>query len=175
MAPLVAGLSRDPWGDEALHGRRRWKPVWTALGILGVVLICAFDLYAVVYGGGPPDNWRNPPLYAGAQNVQVQDFGEQGRPQLNSGTPLFLIKIITFTVADRPEQVRAYYADVYTGRGWHDLDVTPVTTDPNRLSLMWRWRSGALRPSSDYLVDVTAAPAASGGSDVKIEVSTIPG
>lgn len=143
------------------------------LAVLGLVLLCGGGVFLLIHSHDPPVAWRNPPLYAGAQQVNVQDFGEQGRPQLNSGTPLFLIKIITFTVADRPEQVRAYYDSVYSGGGWRDLNVTLGTTDPDRLSLMWS--NGGLGSSSDYLVDVTAAPAASGGSDVRIEVSMIPG
>ena len=173
MAPLVAGLSRDPWGDEALHGRSRWTPVLSALGRLWVVLVCAFDLYGVLYSFEPPDEWRNPPLYAGAQQVNVQDFGEQGQPQLNSGTPLFLIKTITFTVADRPEQVRAYYDSVYTGRGWHDWEATPATSDSDQIHRMWR--TGILRSSTNHLIYIMTTPSASGGSDVSIEVSMIPG
>src|SRR5690349_24007882 len=156
MAPLVAGLSRDPWGDEALHGRSRWKPVLTGLGILGVVLFCAFDLYAVIYGFGPPDNWRNPPLYPGGHDVKVQDFGPQGRPQLDSGTPLFVIKIITFTSTDQPEQALAYYRDVFNEARWHNARARVDVTDPQQFRLLWH--GGGLRAPTDYLIFVTITP-----------------
>ena len=143
------------------------------LAVLGLVVLCAGGVFLLIHRYDPPSTWRNPPLYAGAQNVQVQDFGERGRPQLDSGTPLFLIKTITFTVADPPDKVLTYYRGIYNGSGWRDGIMGRTMSDQSRLSLVWSNR--LQRSSSDYLLDVAATPSVPGGSDVRIEVSMIPG
>ena len=90
---------------------------------------------------------------------------------MDSGTPLFLIKTITFTVADPPDKVLTYYRGIYNGSGWRDGIMGRTMSDRSRLSLV---SSDTLqRSSSDYLLDVAATPSVPGGSDVQIEVSVL--
>jgi hypothetical protein len=143
------------------------------LGVLGLVVLCVGGVFLLIHSYDPPADWRNPPLYVGAQNVNVQDFGEKGKPQLSSGTPRFLFKIITFTVADPPDKVLTYYRNVFNGSHWRDGNVGSRVTDPGQISRVWS--NGLQRSPADYLVDVINLPSISGGSDVRIEVSMIPG
>ncbi len=81
---------------------------------VGLLLVCAAGAYVLWLMRGPPDSWRNPPLYPGAQQVAVDDFGTPGRFH-PGGNGVVAVKIIRLTSADAPEQVRAFYERAYDG------------------------------------------------------------
>jgi hypothetical protein len=148
-----------------------------SLSILGLVLLCiggvAVGYVYLIHRYDPPSIWRNPPLYPGTQNVSVQDFGEWGKPDPNSGAisdRVYVIKIIKFTVVDQPQDVKNFYGERFAG--WTLDTWGRKVQSPDRLN--FSWTSGGRSPSV-YFVDVITSPSNAGGTDVEVGVSMLPG
>jgi len=145
------------------------------LTLLGVVSLCGLLLWALVHRYDPPNSWRNPPLYPAAQHVSVQDFGERGKrdPERDN---IYVMKLVGFSVADKAEDVQAFYIDARTRKGPWELATglwrarTLLTAD--RLTLTW---TDSARSPSVYYIDVITTPSASGGTEVEVEISMFPG
>ena len=139
--------------------------------LLGSTALCGLVGYAALRLNDPPGNWRNPPLYPGAQQVNTQDFGEWGQRQPDSNN-MYTMKVITFTTPDKPEQVKAFYEHAYSNNGWQPSTWGTKVGAVDRLNYSYT-NNG--RPPSDYFVDVSPKAAPAGGTAVEIGVSMFPG
>lgn len=141
----------------------------TAL-ILIVFVLVGGDLIWTFYGHpGEVSGWRNPPIYEGAQQIKVQEFGKFGK-YLRAG--LFIVKIITFTVPDEEKRVTSFYFDTFRGWSWHQSE---EKFDPKSDSISYSSFNPGPRPSSIYYLDVDANPLSSGSTQVQIAVMLSPG
>ena len=147
-----------------------YKPGFVLLGIV-LFFILMFLAARNGFGIGPPHTWREPPLYLGAEGVQVQDYGDVGISQTNSYDVL-ITKLITFTVTDAQDKVNAFYAKHLPNSGWRSDDPgTPV--DPTK-RFTYTWTSSGRSPS-EYMIDVVTTPLNSGGIMVVLRSKTMPG
>lgn len=145
---------------------------WPAFFVIATILMCGIGLFAVVRGFGTPPEWRSPPSYPDAQQVKVQDFGAWGAHKAEYGDNIYVIKIITFTVADSPEKVKAFYRERYQGGGWKEDNWGRIVAAPDHINFTWAESRG--NAPSVYFVDVITA-AGSAGTNVEIGVSMFPG
>lgn len=138
----------------------------TTLSLLGSILLCGGLLWASYKPANPPDNWLNPSLYPGAQNVKVQDFG--GKYQDVPERPNFkLVKVITFITANKIKDVDAFYDTRYP-QVWTSGACERPTQAPGTLHC--EWANGG-RPSTGYDIDIVTKVSASGGTDIEIKIS----
>ena len=143
--------------------------------LLGAVGICGGAFYLLAHRYDPPSNWSNPPIYSGAQGVRVLDYGENGEYQSDG---YFLSKVITFTVADQPQKVRAFYRQAFGNIHWRPDTGggRPVpTTGPTSELLSAYASNGSMKAVSIYYVDVISDPSGSGGTNVEIRIGFSPG
>ncbi|MGI8589195.1 MAG: hypothetical protein ACR2M0_16155 [Chloroflexia bacterium] len=150
----------------------RWRPSFVHLVVLGTLALCGVGAFAFVHRGDPPAIWRNPPLYPGAQQVAVQDFGEVGRYQPDD-TYIYAIKIVTFTTTDKPKQVLDFYGNAYSAWDLHADNWGNIL--PAKDALHFSWSSSAVSPPSVYFVNVSAEASPEGTTHVEIGVSMFPG
>jgi hypothetical protein len=133
--------------------------------LVGVVVLLCIALVVL-----PDREWRNPPLYPGAQEVRSQDFGEWGQRQPDDFN-MYIIKVLTYTVTAPPAQVESFYADRLSTMGFEPTTWGRLTGRPARLKFS---RSNG-RPPSVYFLDVAAVPIDGNRTEVEIGVSMFPG
>jgi hypothetical protein len=100
-------------------------------GLIGVCLIGGLLGMAVF---NKPTLWQNPPLYPGAQQVRVQDYGTARR--MPSG--YFVVKQITFTTPDSRDQVFGFYRQQLAPNGSLGGPSSLWTNLPDRLVGSWQ-------------------------------------
>ena len=104
----------------------------------------------------------------------MQDFGESGKldpAETHVPNAVHIIKIITFTVADQPENIESFYSNEFGNKGWQQSAWGRTVEGPK---LNYSWTSGGRIPSV-YFVDIITTPVDSGETNVEIGVSMFPG
>ena len=141
-----------------MEGEITWGGLLKLLGGLVTLLSIGLILVAAFPGRHKP-NTQSPPIFPGAQQVQVQQFDEALHP-------VEPYKVISFKTSDRPEAILAFYKDTLAKDGWRVTDY-PENRDPLRLHAYWDdgepcrlW----------YGIDVTAQPEGIGEAKGKIEL-----
>src|SRR3954466_6782916 len=102
--------------DGERVGRRRGSGRGLCIGaaVLFGAVLCVAGVSIFFFVSGPPGNWRDPPIYPGAKQLDIQDFGSMGQ-RVPDVAGVFLMRVTTFHVADPPEKVREFYSRAYSG------------------------------------------------------------
>jgi hypothetical protein len=107
-----------------------------------------------------PGLWQSPPLYQGAAQVQIQDYGEGQWLQTGEGG-IYAVERITYTTLDPLPQVRAFYAQRLAANGSFGA--------PNELYVLPDEITGTWHvPLGDPLFLHIVTRAASGGTEVEV-------
>jgi sugar/nucleoside kinase (ribokinase family) len=117
----------------------------------------------------PPPVWSNPPLYSDAQDIAVQDWGSMGKYSTGG---IRLMKMITFTVADKEENVIAFYKKAFSNSNMKQSDWGREVAKPKALNYSW---SNGAEPPSVYFVDLITTSESDNQVQVEIGMSMFPG
>jgi hypothetical protein len=152
----------------------RWIGIAFALA-LGCVAVGAIVVFGLKSSREPPEVWKNPPIYPGAQQLQIQDFGTPGKIDENAAAPadaVHIMKVIRFTVAEKPEKIRLFYERAFTHGGMRPDNWGRVTV--GRKELNYSWTSGSRSPS-DYFIDLVIKEESIDKTVIEIGISMFPG
>ncbi len=146
-----------------------------AFSLVGFVAFCAVGVYAFMHRFDPPGTWENPPIYPGAINIAVYDYGERGK--FTVGPNFLLRKSVSFSVTDPPEKVWAFYKgelsrDRWESSAWKRSIPTPELPDD---ILSVEWSSSAARSPSVYFIDVVIDFVRVDSTNVEIRSLIFPG
>jgi hypothetical protein len=117
--------------------------------MLGMVIGCTRSP-----NGKPPASALSPPLYPGAQQVQVREFG-QGSPAMQ----------VTSKTSDSSEKILTFYKDVLLKDGWTQSD----SSTPTPMGLRFYWSGGC----PGYSLQVTVKPENDKPTIIELEHVTI--
>ncbi len=150
--------------------------ILAAAGAITLTLVVCVGLAILVLfqNNAAPTVWRNPPLYPGAQDVRVTNFGEQGVRESDGGygEAVFIMKIITYTVTAPQADVISFYRSAFSAGSMAPSDWG--RRFPGAKDLNYSWTTHVRTPS-DYFLDLITRAVDSSHLEVEIGVSMFPG
>lgn len=146
--------------------------------LFGVLIVyVAVGIFVRTVSGIPPSVWQNPPFYSGATELQLADFGRNGKPEISSNgyAGIVIMKVLTYTVQAPEADIISFYRQAFSSGGMHPVEYADYgRAYPPVKNLNYSWSSGGRSPT-DYFLDLITYRADSEHTKVEIGISMSPG
>jgi hypothetical protein len=134
-----------------------------AVSFIGVAVLLVVSLLAITHVTPIPDSAINPPLYPGAEEVNVTD---QQNPH---DSKAYYSKEIDYTVAARPEDVEAFYQEALLKDGWY----RPIASDQLSTGIAFEWHQAGIDGPTDTAFRETIITEAVDTKSTKVRVTVV--